>query len=93
MSTHVRFSMTLRFFNSFLPCGDNSHLLITFANSLDPDQARQNVGPDLMVFPTEFFENKSADDKTIMQSLSACRVCKYVPPGLVFFFYTSLFVI
>ena len=23
------------------------HLLITFANSLDPDQARQNVGPDL----------------------------------------------
>ena len=23
------------------------HLLITFANSLDPDQDRQNVGPDL----------------------------------------------
>ena len=23
------------------------HLPITFANSLDPDQARQNVGPDL----------------------------------------------
>ena len=23
------------------------HLLITFANSLDPDQARQNVGTDL----------------------------------------------
>ena len=23
------------------------HLLITFANSLDQDQARQNVGPDL----------------------------------------------
>ena len=23
------------------------HLLITFANSLDPDQARHNVGPDL----------------------------------------------
>ena len=22
-------------------------LLVTFANSLDPDQARQNVGPDL----------------------------------------------
>ena len=22
-------------------------LLITFANSLDPDQARQNVGPDM----------------------------------------------
>ena len=23
------------------------HLLMTFANSLDPEQARQNVGPDL----------------------------------------------
>ena len=23
------------------------HLLITFATSLDPDQARQNVGPDM----------------------------------------------
>ena len=39
-------------------------LLITFANSLDPDQARQNVGPDLdrkqfdtlIVFLKEFFE-------------------------------------
>ena len=39
-------------------------LLITFANSLYPDQARQNVGPDLdpncfdtlMVFLKEFFE-------------------------------------
>ena len=27
--------------------GDFCHLLITFANSLDPDQALQNVGPDL----------------------------------------------
>ena len=27
--------------------GDYCHLLITFANSLAPDQARQNVGPDL----------------------------------------------
>ena len=27
--------------------GDFFHLLITFANSLDLDQARQNVGPDL----------------------------------------------
>ena len=34
-------------FNS-LPAGGNfCHLLITFANSLDPDQARQNVWPDL----------------------------------------------
>ena len=32
----------------FLPVsGDFCCLLITFANSLDPDQDRQNVGPDL----------------------------------------------
>ena len=32
----------------FLPAsGDFCHLLITFANSLDPHQDRQNVGPDL----------------------------------------------
>ena len=48
---------------------------MTFANSLDPDQARQYVGPDLgtncltlMVFLKEFFEKvffekQSADDK------------------------------
>ena len=33
--------------NSLPTRGDFCHLLITFANSLDPDQARQNVGPDL----------------------------------------------
>ena len=39
-------------------------LLITFANSLDPGQARQNVGPDLdpncltlMVFLKEFLKS------------------------------------
>ena len=34
-------------FNSFPTSGDFSRLMITFANSLDPDQVRQNVGPDL----------------------------------------------
>ena len=34
-------------FNSSPASGDFCCLLITFANSLDPDQARQNVGPDL----------------------------------------------
>ena len=34
-------------FNSLPARGDSCCLLITFANSLDPDQARQNVGPDL----------------------------------------------
>ena len=41
------------------------HLLIIFANSLDPDQARHFVGPDLdpncfdslMVYLKDFFEN------------------------------------
>ena len=32
---------------SFPASGDFSHLLITFANNLDPDQARQNLEPDL----------------------------------------------
>ena len=32
---------------SLLASSDFSHLLIIFAKSLDPDQARQNVGPDL----------------------------------------------
>ena len=44
--------------------GDFYRLLITFANSLDLDQNRQNVGPDLgsepfdnlIVFLKEFFE-------------------------------------
>ena len=34
-------------FNSFLAIGDFCRLLITFSNSLDPDQAKQNVVPDL----------------------------------------------
>ena len=41
-------------------------LLITFANCLDPDQARQNVWPDLdtlMVFLKEFFEKVDFDKK------------------------------
>ena len=33
--------------NSFLASGNYCFLLIAFANSLDPDQDRQNVGPDL----------------------------------------------
>ena len=51
------------YFSSFLVSGDFYHLLIIFANSLDPDQERQNVGPDLgpnrfdslIVFLKDFF--------------------------------------
>ena len=35
------------FVNSFHAKGNFCHLLITFANSLDPDQEWQKVGPDL----------------------------------------------
>ena len=38
---------TLACLNSFPASGDFCRLLITFANSLDPDQARQNIGPVL----------------------------------------------
>ena len=31
----------------FLACDESCRLLITFANSLDPDQDRRSVGPDL----------------------------------------------
>ena len=51
-------------FNSFLLSGHFCHLLIAFSNSLDTDQDRQNVGPDLdpncltlvIGFLKEFFE-------------------------------------
>ena len=36
-----------RYANSSLASGDFCRLLIVFANNLGPDQARQNVGPDL----------------------------------------------
>ena len=36
-----------RLVNSFLASGDFCCPLITFANSLDPDQDRQDVAPDL----------------------------------------------
>ena len=41
------FSVCISAVNSFPASGDFCRLLITFANSSDPDQARQNVGPDL----------------------------------------------
>ena len=41
------FVFIMRSFNSFFSSSDFCHLLITFANSLDPDQDRLCVGPDL----------------------------------------------
>ena len=40
------FSYSCRLLKAFYAC-TQCCLLLTFANSLDPDQARPNVGPDL----------------------------------------------
>ena len=49
----------------YIPTSGNLVLLITFTNSLDPDQAQQNVEPNLglicltlMVFLKKFFPQK-----------------------------------
>ena len=56
-------------------------LLITFANSLDPYQNRQNVFDTLKVFLKEFlekvdFEKKSADDNKRMNKLPSMQRVK-----------------
>ena len=80
------FLLLLCSFNSFPASGDFCCLLITFADSLSPDQAQQNVGPDLdpncltlwwysweIFFEKVNFEKKSTDDKKGMQSYPACK--------------------
>ena len=47
VSPSVCLSIRMSSLKLFPPSGDFYRLLLTFANSLDPDQARQNVGPDL----------------------------------------------
>ena len=43
----VPLNCPLVLFKSVSPSGDFCHLLLTFANKLDPDQAQQNMGSDL----------------------------------------------
>ena len=43
----VNLGLQFRAFYSLPASGEFCHLLMTFANRLDPDQARQNVRPDL----------------------------------------------
>ena len=70
----------LGFINSFLASGDFCCLLIVFANSLDPGQYRQNIGPELdtdrlpssesvsvRVFEKVNFGKKSADDIKVLK--------------------------
>ena len=56
------YDICVSLFNSFPASGDFCRLLIIFANSFDPDQDRQDVGPDLdpncltlTVFLKDFF--------------------------------------
>ena len=77
------------YFNSFPARGDLFGLLITFANSLDPDQARQNVGPDLdpncltlMVFLKDCFLKKKKlkkkkKKKKKQTTKKACKITQH----------------
>ena len=57
-------------------------MLITFSNNLDPDQARQFVGPDLdpncltlMAFTVDFFNSNFEKNQltTVMEKFPACK--------------------
>ena len=62
------------------------HLLITFANDLDPDQDGQNVGPDpdpnlltqslivLLIFVVEKSQQRPANAKTITQHAKSAEI-------------------
>ena len=81
---------TCRLINSFPASGDFCCLLTTFANSLDPDQAR-HVGPDLdpnclivMVFLKVFFLEKGNFEKSsrrqkACKNYSACKELIHLP--------------
>ena len=68
-----------------LPANGQFCHLITFANSLDPDQARHNVGPDLdsssltplwyfcLFFLKVDFEEISRRQKRTMENYPACK--------------------
>ena len=47
MRMEDEFGEFLHYFNSLGASGNFYHLLITYANSLSPDQDRRNVSPDL----------------------------------------------
>ena len=71
------------FLSSFDSLPTECHLLITFANNLDPVQARQNVGPNLgpncltlMVFLKEFFERVDFE-----KNLQMAKKHKKLPMG------------
>ena len=72
---------------SILVSGDLCCLLITFANSLFPDQCRQNVGPDLdtdrltlllyslkMLLKKFILKKKSADDNESIKLTQRAKI-------------------
>ena len=66
-------------FNSLPACNFFCHLLIIFANSLEPDQACQNVGPDLdpncmteRIFEKVDFGKKISRQQTSVKNYPAC---------------------
>ena len=83
MELLVSILINVNFFHASIDFG---LLLITFANSLDPDQDQQNVGPDLdpnswtlMVFLKVFFEkvnfeiSEQTTDFKRMKNYPACK--------------------
>ena len=82
-------------FNSFLTSYDFCHLLITFANSLDTDQPRHDVRPDLdpncltlMLFTKEYLERSDVEKylqttkKKNMKNYPACKVNVFLTKGV-----------
>ena len=60
------------------------HLLKTIANSLDPDEAQQNVGPDLdpicltlRIFLKEFFKKVDFEKNSRQQKSITCKFSQY----------------
>ena len=77
-SIQVFFDLSLR--NSFLASGDFRHLLITLANSLDPDQRtdlfwtvwHSDRVPEIFLEKVNF-EKKSANDNKSRKNYQACK--------------------
>ena len=80
--------LRINFTDSFKPLFNSllySRLLITFANSLDPDQDRQNVGPDpgpnhltvLKVFMKELLKKLKFEKKSLWTTTKALSITQH----------------
>ena len=84
ISRRLQLSLAGKEVNSFLTSSDFCRLVITLANSSNPDQDQENVGPDLdpscltlWVFLKfllkSYFWKKSADDNKSIKNYPACK--------------------